>query len=312
MTLKAFGFLLVSGLVVPHGSSAQDDGIVSLLQTVAIASGRVDTVYTIDRHIEAPNWSPDGQYFIVNSGGHLYRLAVSGSGRLIEIPTGFANRLNNDHGVSPDGTMLAVSHAAEEHIPSPDQAWLASSVYVLPIGGGAMPRKVTTKAPSFWHGWSPDGTTLAYTALRDDEWDIYAIPVEGGEERRLTTCPGLDDGPDYHPDGTIYYNSFCSGTMEIWRMAADGGEAEQLTNDAYANWFPHPSPDGRWVVYLAYLEDQGEDHPFGRQVRLRLLDVAEGTVRDLTPPFFGGQGTINVPSWSPDSRQVAFIQYERR
>jgi Tol biopolymer transport system component len=181
----------------------------------------------------------------------------------------------------------------------------------VPIAGGPAPVKVTSKAPSFWHGWSPDGRTLAFVGRRDGEFDIYAIAVSGGEERRLTTCRGLDDGPDYAPEGEwIYYNSYCSGKMEIWRMRADGSGAEQLTHDAYANWFPHPSPDGRWVVFLAYLEDQGEQHPFGKQVKLRLLDRRDGSVRDLTPPFFGGQGTINVPSWSPDSRRVAFVAFE--
>jgi Tol biopolymer transport system component len=147
---------------------------------------------------------------------------------------------------------------------------------------------------------------------RDGEFDIYTIPASGGEEKRITTCKGLDDGPDYSPDGAfIYYNSFCSGRMQIWRMRPDGSGAEQLTSDAYANWFPHPSPDGRWVVFMAFLEDQGQDHPFGRQVKLRLMDVRDRSVRDLTPPFFGGQGTINVPSWSPDSRKVAFVSFER-
>ena len=306
--------LLLSSLVLPHNGLAQaTDTVRSFVQTVEIQSGRVATVYSVDRHVEAPNWSPDGQFFIVNSAGRLYRLSTSGDGRLDEIATGFATRVNNDHGISPDGSTLVLSHHADEHITAPDQVWLASSIYVLPIGGGRTPTKVTTKAPSFWHGWSPDGTTLAFTALRDNEWDIYAIPVDGGEERRLTTCPGLDDGPDYAPDGEfIYYNSFCSGTMQIWRMRADGSGAEQLTRDTHSNWFPHPSPDGRWVVYLAYLEDQGQTHPFGQQVKLRLMDVRDGSVRDLTSPFLGGQGTINVPSWSPDSRRVAFVAYERR
>ncbi len=306
--------MLLSSLAVPGSVFGQTEGTIrSSLQTVDIQSGRIDRVYVEDRHFEAPNWSPDGQSFIVNSVGRLYRLGVGGDARLEEIPTGFATRANNDHGISPDGKSLVLSHHADEHITDPGQDWLASSIYILPIEGSQTPVKITSNAPSFWHGWSPDGTTLVYTALRDAEWDIYAIPVGGGDERRLTTCPGLDDGPDYAPNGEfIYYNSFCSGTMEIWRMRPDGTEAEQLTSDVHSNWFPHPSPDGRWVVFLTYLEDQGESHPFGRQVKLRLMDVRDGSVRDLTSPFFGGQGTINVPSWSPDSRQVAFVAYEQR
>lgn len=310
--LRLSGFLLLSSAVFVRDALAQrSDSIRSLLQTVDIRSGRIETVYSADRHFEAPNWSPDGRFFVVNSKGRLYRVPAHGDKRLEEIPTGFATRANNDHGISPDGRYLVLSHHAEEHITDPAQDWLASSIYVVPITGGSNPVKVTTKAPSFWHGWSPDGKTLAYVGRRNDEWDIYTIPVEGGEERRLTTCRGLDDGPDYSPDGKfIYYNSFCSGSMQIWRMNPDGSQAEQLTHDAYSNWFPHPSPDGRWVVYIAYLEDQGERHPFGKQVKLRLIDRRDGSVRDLTRAFFGGQGTINVPSWSPDSRRVAFVVYE--
>ena len=306
--------LLLMATVLPSGLLGQAAGAIrSSLRTVDIGSGRIETIYAEDRHFEAPNWSRDGRFFVVNSGGRLYRLAARGDKQLTEIPTGFATRANNDHGISPDGRYLALSHHADEHITDPAQDWLASSIYILPIAGGATPVKVTTKAPSFWHGWSPDGKTLAFVGRREGEWDIYAISSGGGEERRLSTCHGLDDGPDYTPDGAfIYYNSFCSGKMEIWRMHADGSGAEQVTHDAYANWFPHPSPDGRWVVYLAYLDNQAEGHPFGKQVKLRLIDTRDGSVRDLTPPFFGGQGTINVPSWSPDSRRVAYVTFETR
>jgi len=284
-----------------------------MLKTVDIRSGRIETVYAEDRHFEAPNWSPDGRFFVLNSNGRLYRLAARGKKRLDEIATGFATRVNNDHGISSDGRHIVISHAADENVTDPKQVWLASSIYIMPFAGSATPRKITTKAPSFWHGWSPDGKTLAFVGRRDGEWDIYTIPASGGDERRLTTCHGLDDGPDYSPNGKfIYFNSYCSGKMEIWRMRSDGSQPEQLTRDAYSNWFPHPSPDGRWVVYLAFLEAQGDAHPFGKQVKLRLMNLRDGSVRDFTPPFFGGQGTINVPSWSPDSKRVAFVTYERR
>jgi TolB protein len=313
MHLRPEGLLLAAVCAAQAAHAQPRDSIHSTLVTVDIATGRIDTVLTARRHFEAPNWSPDGKYFVVNSGGRLYRIAAQGEKRLEEIPTGFATRLNNDHGITADGKFLILSHHAAEHVEDPRQDWLASSVYVMPIDGSAPPRKVTTKAPSFWHGVSPDGQALAYVGRRDGEWDIYAIPTAGGDERRLTTCRGLDDGPDYSADGAfIYYNSFCSGSMQIWRMRSDGSAPEQLTRDAFSNWFPHPSPDGRWVVYLAYLEDQREAHPFGKQVKLRIMDRRDRSLRDLTVPFFGGQGTINVPSWSPDSRRVAFVIYEVR
>jgi len=180
---------------------------------------------------------------------------------------------------------------------------------VLPVQGGE-PRLVTPNSLSFWHGWSPDGKTLAYCAERDGNFDIYTIAVSGGKETRLTFEEGLDDGPDFSPDGRyFYFNSFRSGTMQIWRMKTDGSNQEQLINDTFSNWFAHPSPDGKWIVFISYLHDQRQDHPFGKDVKLRLMSLADRSISDLTPVFFGGQGTLNVPSWSADSKMVAFVCY---
>ena len=215
------------------------------------------------------------------------------------IDTGFATRINNDHGLSPDGTLLAISDQS--------QGDRKSRIYVLPAKGGE-PRRVSESGPSYWHGWSPDGKTLAYCAERNGEYDVYTIPADGGEERRLTTEPGLDDGPDYSPDGKfIYFNSDRTGRMKIWRMNSDGSDPIQITNDEYNDWFPHPSPDGRWIVFLSYDKDV-EGHPANQDVMLRLIPVEGGEIRVLAK-LFGGQGTINVPSWSPDSRNLAFVSY---
>jgi TolB protein len=281
----------------------QGNNIESSLEVVDIGTGKRETIITMNLHFEAPNWSRDGKFFILNSSGKLYRL-YRDENQWKEIDTDFAQRCNNDHGISPDGTQLVISHHAE----GPEGLY-GSAIYILPIGGG-VPEQITEKVPSYWHGWSPDGKTLVYVGQREGEYDIYSIPVGGGEEKHLTECPGLDDGPDYSADGKyVYYNSYCSGRMEIWRMGSDGSNQEQLTFDQYANWFPHPSPDGKHVVFLSYIEDQEQGHPFGKDVKLRIMHPDGSNIRDLTDVFFGGQGTINVPSWSPDSKEVAFVSY---
>ena len=270
----------------------------STLEIVPINSRDRRVVYHTLDHIEAPNWTRDGRFMLFNAKGRIFRLPVKG-GTPEEIDTGFANRCNNDHGLSPDGARLAIS----------DQSRGGKSlIYIVPIGGG-VPKPVTTLAPSYWHGWSPDGSTLVYCGERGGEFDVYSIPAEGGEEKRLTTAQGLDDGPEYTADGKyIYFNSERTGTMQIWRMRPDGSAQEQVTSDESNNWFAHPSPDGKWIVFLSY-EKAVSGHPANQPVRLRLMPLGGGPIQELAR-LFGGQGTINVPSWSPDSRQVAFVSYE--
>lgn len=276
----------------------------SFIQTVDITTGRVETVLSINKHFEAPNWHPDN-YLIVNSYGKLYTLDLS-SKKLKELNTGFATACNNDHGISPDKKWLAISNT-DKTVPPP--TGYKSAIYILPISGGE-PRKVTTEGMSYWHGWSADGKTLAYCAKRNDNYDIYTIDVNGGKEKRLTETEGLDDGPDYSPDGKyIYFNSYRTGHMQIWRMLADGSKPEQLTFDDNSNWFAHPSPDNKWIVYIAYTSDQKQAHLFGKQVKLRLMNIETREIKDITPVFYGGQGTINVPSWSADSKKIAFVSY---
>jgi TolB protein len=273
--------------------------IQSTLETIAIASFDRHVIYQTDSHIEAPNWTPDGQTLIYNSRGLLYKIPAEGGNPAL-IPSGFATRINNDHGISPDGTQLVISDGTETG---------RSMIYTLPVEGGD-PRKVTPLAPSYWHGWSPDGKTLTYCAERNGNYDVYTIPVTGGEERRLTTADGLDDGPEYSPDGRyIYFNSVRTGTMQIWRMKPDGSDQEQVTTDAYNDWFAHPSPDGKWIVYVTFGTDvPAGSHPPNKDVMLRLMNLETKEVRVMAK-LFGGQGTINVPSWSPDSEHVAFVSY---
>jgi len=281
-------------------AKAEKPQLFSTLETVAMASKDRRAVYCTTNHLEAPNWSPDGAFLLFNSSGRIYRLPVKG-GEPQLIDTGFANRCNNDHGLSPDGTQLVISDQSQEK---------NSLIYVLPVTGGT-PRRITRLGPSYWHGWSPDGRTLTYCAERNGEFDVYSIPVSGGEEARLTTAPGLDDGPEYSPDGRfIYFNSERSGLMQIWRMRPDGTGQEPVTSDDQNNWFPHPSPDGRWIVFLTYGKDV-KGHPANQDVTLRIMPATGGNPEVLAK-LFGGQGTINVPSWSPDSKQVAFVSYQLR
>jgi TolB protein len=274
----------------------------SSLETISIPSTDRRVVYTIPGHFEAPNWSRDGA-FIFNEDGRILRLPVSG-GKPTTVDTGFAVRCNNDHGISPDGKLLAISDQSQgDH---------QSNIYILPLSGGT-PRRVTQKSPSYWHGWSPDGKTVAYPGQRNGEFDIYTISTEGGEETQLTTAKGLDDGPEYSPDGKyIYFNSVRTGHMQIWRMHPDGSAQEQVTSDDLNNWFPHISPDGKSLVFLSYGKEV-EGHPENKDVMLRIMfldgDKIDGKIEVLAK-LFGGQGTINVPSWSPDSKQLAFVSYE--
>ena len=273
--------------------------LISTLETVPIASKDRRVVWATSDLIEAPNWSRDGASLIFNSKGRLHRIPVAG-GEPQPIDTGLATRCNNDHGISPDGTMLAISDQS--------QADRKSRIYTLPISGGT-PKLITEAAPSYWHGWSPDGRTLAYCAERNGEFDIYTIPVEGGAETRLTSAKGLDDGPDYTADGQwIYFNSDRSSSMQVWRMHADGSGQEQVTKDEFNNWFPHPSPDGKWLVFLSY-DKEVEGHPENKDVALRIMPLGGGEIVVLAK-LLGGQGTINVPSWSPDSKRVAFVSYQ--
>jgi TolB protein len=276
---------------------AKDRVVESTLEVISVQTGERRVVYRAKRHFEAPNWAPDGSYLLFNGNGRLYTIPPTG-GEPKLLDTGLANRCNNDHGLSADGKWLAIS----------DQHEGPSRVYVLPSRGGT-PRLVTALAPSYWHGWSPDGRTLAYCAERSGKFDVYTIPVEGGPEKRLTTAEGLDDGPEYSPDGRyIYFNSERTGLMKIWRMKADGSDQEQVTLDAdWADWFAHPAPDGRLLLLVSYSKDV-KGHPANQDVALRILSLPSGKPKVLAR-LFGGQGTINVPSWAPDSRLAAFVSY---
>jgi hypothetical protein len=268
------------------------------LETIVVSTGERKLIHRERSTFEAPNWSRDGKQFYINRSGGIYTLSVTG-GEPQRLNTGTVDRNNNDHGLSFDGQWLAISSGGGLE---------GSRIYVVPATGGE-PRLVTPTGPSYWHGWSPDGKTLVYCARRGTNFDIYAIPTAGGVEQRLTSAEGLDDGCEYTADGSkIYFNSERTSVMQIWRMNPDGSQQEQVTTDPnFADWFAHPSPDGKWLVFLSF-DKVVKGHPANQNVTLRLMPLAGGKPRVIAT-LFGGQGTINVPSWSPDSTQIAFVSY---
>jgi Tol biopolymer transport system component len=306
-TKLTFVIPLILILLMNLHAYGQATALKSVLEIYDMTTDQREIIYSETEHFEAPNWSRNDDFLLLNSNGKLFKLDLITKKKTF-IETGFAKSINNDHGISPDGAQIVISSADPDNTGDPEN-WLTSKIYLVPATGG-IPKLVTENEPSFWHGWSPDGQTLAYVGRRQGDFDIYSIGVNGGEETRLTHEKGLDDGPDYSHDGEyIYYNSMQSGKMEIWRMNKDGSQKTQVTDDAYSNWFPHPSPAGKVIVYLAYIEDQGEAHPAMKDVALRLYDLETKTIKTLCA-FTGGQGTINVPSWSPDGKRFAFVSYE--
>jgi len=274
----------------------------SRLEILDIQTGERKIIYATTTHIEAPDWSRDGKFLIFNSEGKLYKFDLE-KGVPEVINTGIAVNNNNDHGISFDGKTIALSSGTEVDGKN------VSIVYTVPIEGGKAFR-VTEKGPSYWHGWSPDGKSLVYCAERNGDYDIYQNSVKGGNEKQLTKTPGLDDGPEYSPDGkSVYFNSTRTGMMQIWKMNPDGNNQEQVTFDNYQNWFAHPSPDGKSIIYISYPpEVPANSHPHNQRVMLRMQPVNGKDVKVMAH-IYGGQGTFNVPAWSPDSKKVAFVSY---
>ncbi|MBC7958686.1 MAG: TolB family protein [Vallitaleaceae bacterium] len=271
------------------------------LEIYEISSGKRQVLASFNRVVEAPNWTKDGKTLIYNSEGLIYRFDLKTKTSEI-INTDFADLCNNDHVLSSNEKFLAISHSELED--------LKSRIYIVPIEGGT-PKRITKLGPSYLHGWSPDGKHLAYCAERDGNYDVYTISVDGENETRLTFTHGLDDGPEYDPKGEkIWFNSTRSGLMQVWSMNTDGSEQTQISQVEMNCWFPHVSPDGSQVVYLAYHvgDLKPEEHLPDKRVQIRLMD-STGENDRLLFDLSGGQGTINVNSWSPDGKYFAFVSY---
>lgn len=297
IAILLLGFSLSLSAQIPAGKK-----VISSLYVYDVASGKSELILTEKRHFEAPNWSRDGKFLLINAYGKLEKISPKGE-KLGELNTGSVMKSNNDHGYSFDGKTLFISSG------KPEIKGGSSFIYKVGAEGGE-PVQLTPLTPSYWHGVSPDMKTMVYCAVRNGNFDIYTMSTNGGEKMRLTTHESLDDGPEYSPDGKyIYINSYRSGMMQIWRMKADGSNPEQMTFDAYSNWFAHIAPNNKVATIITYVEDQKQGHPFGHQVKLRLLDLKTKKVKDLTEAFYGGQGTINVPSWSPDGKKFAYVRY---
>lgn len=304
-TIKCSAVMAFAGAI---GAFAQQSSqVISYLEIYDLETETHQVIKEFPYLIEAPNWTPDGKWLVVNKEGRLYKISPDASGDLVEINTGTINQCNNDHVISADGKWIALSSN------DPSVKNWKSYVFTVPFEGGE-PKKITPVGPSYLHGISPDGKMIAYCAFRgpENEADVYAMPVKGGKEVRLTDAPGLDDGPEYSMDGKhIWFNSVRSGRMQVWRMRANGKEQTQMTFDKDMNsWFPHISPDGEKVVYIAYhdYEVAPGDHTSNQNVQLRMIPAKGGEPKVLVK-LFGGQGSINVNSWSPDSKKFAYISY---
>jgi TolB protein len=274
----------------------------SRLEIIDAFSGNRTVIYESPGRFEAPNWMPDGKKLLFNDHGLLYTIPVGG-GQPEKLNTGTADKINNDHGISFDGKTLAISNSR------PGLPGGGSSVYILPLSGGE-PRLLTEQTPSYWHGWNPNNQEVCYVAQRGTKiYNLYKLEIQGGKEIPLTrNTTGHVDGPEYTPDGKwIYYNANPTGTMQIWRMKPDGSGKQQITFDQYNSWFPHISPDGKWIVFISFPPDiDPNSHPSYQRVMLRLMPAGGGAPKVLAY-LYGGQGTLNAPSWSPDSRQLAFV-----
>jgi Tol biopolymer transport system component len=287
------------------GFKPYSDYLGSHLEVLEIATGQRKILHSEPGSIQAPNWTRDGKLIYNSAAGVMYTYDIA-TGTARELETGNCRQNNNDHVLSFDGKMLALSNYAGQP--------RRSVAYILPVTGSDHPQQITSPEAghTYLHGWSPDGKKLVFTGGRRGETgeyrNLWSVDIQSKIETALTPPGTLDDGPEYTPDGKyIYFNSLRTGTMQIWRMRPDGSSPEQVTFDEYNDWFPHISPDGKWLVYIAFPADMNPwSHPFYRQCYIRLMPTSGGAPKTIGY-IYGGQGSMNTPGWSPDSKRIAFV-----
>ena len=293
--------ILAAVLPLAGRGLAQQTPVTSMLQTIdtSVPGAPPTMVYKADAYFEAPNWTRDGGSLLFDQGGQIMRIRLAG-GQPTSVNVGAASRCNGSHGLSPDGKWLAISCNL------PGQR--GSHVFLVPSEGGD-PQPVSHIDGAYFHSWAPDSRYLLFVHPDGASLNFYSVGIDGANEHAVTSGTGVSDDPDYAPDGQwIYFCSDRSGTVQIWRIKPDGTSPEQITNDDRVNWTAHPSPDGSKIVYISY-EKGTTGHPSNRSVILRVMDLKTRSIRDVVS-LTGGGGTMNVSSWSPDSKHFAFVGYQ--
>ena len=271
---------------------------------VDVAQGRSQRVFaTHDLLLEAPNWLAAADALLLNGNGRLSRISLSDA-QLHPVPIAGIPPINNDHVLDPDGRHVYLS-ADDGHL------------YRAPLAGGTAIRiSDADDLMHFLHGVDPAGTRLAFVGVPRRQAPgaaqalIHTMSSAGGDYRRLAHRHGAADGCEYSPDGRwLYFNvDAFDGRMQLARMRPDASELAQLTFDNCANWFPHLSPDGTRLVYLAFPPGT-QGHPSDVWVEIKLIDLPEWRPGKTLARVFGGQGTMNVNSWSPDGERFAYVAY---
>lgn len=269
--------------------------------------------------VEAPNVL-DADTLVLNGDGDLWLLPLPEAGivldetALVPVPMDGVPEINNDHVLDPSGESVVVSARDGE-------------LYRVPLPAGGAGVRITDTARAlpvvrkyYLHGIAPDGSALAAIVgdlSEDGVWttDVALVDPVTGEPTFLTRDEHPTDGCSYAGDVLLFNTErFTPGTAQLAALRDGSTEPVQITGDERVNWFPHVSPDGIHLLYLSY-EPGVQGHPADHRVELRLLPgvLARGARIAVVPETLvaldGGQGTVNVPPWAPDSSWFAYCDY---